>query len=80
MKDYMDFLIDRDSVKQPYQDRNATDRRGKPLVRCPVCHFVLTLRMEQFCPSCGQRFVDSPNDQFYETRKGLKVKSHEYNA
>lgn len=60
-KAYIDFLIERDKVKSPYKDTDCLNNNGKPITRCPVCHYILNLFTEQFCPACGQRFVDSKN-------------------
>ena len=59
-KKYIKRLIERDTPKKPYLDTD-TLRAVKPAVRCPMCDYILVLQMVQFCPCCGQRFVEKKN-------------------
>lgn len=72
MQEYINHLIERDKAKQPVPDPNPHIQLppSKLNAKCPVCGWVLIYRIEQFCCSCGQRFVDSQNDKFYDIRNG----------
>ncbi len=69
LKSYLDLLVSRDTPSSPRPDPEATGQKGYTVVRCPKCGYALILRIEQFCPCCGQRF-------FRDT--GLKDWAEEY--
>lgn len=70
MKNYVKALIERDTPKSPYLDEQ-TLRASHPAVRCPSCHWVLCLGIEQFCPACGQRFLEDTERNWKDERRRL---------
>lgn len=70
MKKYIKALIERDTPKSPYLDEQ-TLRANHPAVRCPSCHWVLCLGTEQFCPTCGQRFLEDTERNWEDERRKL---------
>lgn len=71
MDEYIAFLVDRDRVMQPIEDPNAKDMYGHSLPRCVRCGYCVqdVIGIALFCPACGQRFLDTPNDGFSRERE-----------
>lgn len=68
--DYIRFLIERDKPKPPVRPEHDIKLPARKMsVYCPSCGQAMFLGIEQFCFGCGQRFVDSPNQEFYEVRE-----------
>ncbi len=70
-QDYLRVLLEKDRVKPPYLDENAHDRCGRTVPRCANCHLILSADLcpPVFCPACGQRLLETPNDGHKEDRE-----------